>query len=42
MFQGAALERIKMCEGCRVMDIYDDKGGDAQSTIGPSSSGGAS
>ncbi len=42
MFQGAALERIKMCEDCRVMDIYDDKGGDAQSTIGPSSSGGAS
>jgi len=42
MFQGDALARIKMCEDCRVMDIYDDKGGDTQSDIGSSSPGGAS
>jgi hypothetical protein len=22
MFQGAALERLKMCSDCRVIDIY--------------------
>jgi hypothetical protein len=24
MFQGAALERLKMCGDCRVIDIYTD------------------
>ena len=24
MFQGAALERLKMCADCRVVDIYTD------------------
>jgi hypothetical protein len=24
MFQGAALERLKMCSDCRVIDIYSD------------------
>ena len=46
MFQGAALERIKMCEDCRGQDIYGDDGGDAgndaQIAVGPSSTGGTS
>jgi ferredoxin len=42
MFQGAALERIKMCEDCRVNDIYGDEQGDAQVRIDPSSPGRAS
>jgi hypothetical protein len=25
MFQGAALERLKMCGDCRVIDIYTDQ-----------------
>jgi len=40
MFQGAALERISMCEDCRVQDIY----GDERSTLnssGPTSTGGS-
>jgi hypothetical protein len=24
MFQGAALERLKMCGDCRVIDLYSD------------------
>jgi ferredoxin len=39
MFQGAALQRIRMCEDCRVRDIYGDEGGDAQVRIDPSASG---
>ena len=39
MFQGAALERIKMCEDCRVNDIYGDEQGDAQVRIDPASPG---
>jgi len=42
MFQGAALERIKMCEDCRVNDIYGDEQGDEQVRIDPSSPGSAS
>jgi ferredoxin len=34
MFQGDALARIKMCDDCRVVDIYDDQGGDTQTGIG--------
>ena len=25
MFQGEALERLKMCGDCRVIDIYSDR-----------------
>jgi hypothetical protein len=39
LFQGAALERIRMCEDCRVQDIYGDEGGDAQVIIEPSPPG---
>jgi ferredoxin len=39
MFQGAALERIRMCEDCRVRDIYGDEGGEAQVRVDPSASG---
>lgn len=39
MFKGAALERIKMCEDCRVLNIYGDEEGDVQITTGSSSSG---
>lgn len=39
MFQGAALERIKMCEDCRVNDIYGDESSDAQIKIDPSTTG---
>ncbi len=39
MFQGAALERIKMCEDCRINDIYGDEQGDAQVRIDPASPG---
>jgi ferredoxin len=42
MFQGAALERIRMCEDCRVNDIYGDEQGDAQVRIDPSNPGRAS
>jgi len=42
MFQGAALERIRMCEDCRVRDIYGEEGGDAQTRIEPPTSGRAS
>ena len=42
MFQGAALQRIRMCEDCRVRDIYGDEGGDAQIRIDPSPTGRAS
>ena len=42
MFQGAALERIKMCEDCRVNDIYGDESSDAQIKIDPSTTGQAS
>lgn len=39
MFQGVALQRIKMCEDCRVRDIYGDEGGDAQIRVEPQNSG---
>lgn len=39
MFQGAALQRIKMCEDCRVNDIYGDAGGDAHIKVDPSTTG---
>jgi ferredoxin len=39
MFQGAALERIRMCEDCRVRDIYGDEGGEAQVRVDPSAPG---
>ncbi|MGB5177602.1 MAG: 4Fe-4S dicluster domain-containing protein, partial [Gammaproteobacteria bacterium] len=42
MFKGAALQRIRMCEDCRVRDIYGDEGGDAQIRIDPSTNGRAS
>jgi len=42
MFQGDALARIKMCEDCRVVDIYDDQGGDTQTGIGQPLPGGSS
>ena len=42
MFQGVALQRIKMCEDCRVRDIYGDKGGDAHIGVDPSTTGRAS
>ncbi|NOR40585.1 MAG: 4Fe-4S ferredoxin [Gammaproteobacteria bacterium] len=42
MFQGAALERIRMCEDCRVNDIYGDEQSDAQVRIDPSNPGRAS
>jgi ferredoxin len=35
MFQGDALKRIKMCEDCRVRDIYGDEDGDAQIRVDP-------
>jgi ferredoxin len=40
MFEGAALERIKMCEDCRVQDIYGDDAADAQVVIEPLMPGG--
>jgi ferredoxin len=40
MFEGAALERIRMCEDCRVQDIYGDEATDAQVAIEPSLPGG--
>lgn len=40
MFKGAALERIRMCEDCRVQDIYGDEASDAQIAIEPSLPGG--
>ena len=42
MFQGAALERIKMCEDCRVNDIYGDESSAAHIKIDPSTTGQAS
>jgi ferredoxin len=46
MFRGAAMDRIRMCEDCRVRDIFgDDEGdaaGDVQARIEPPSSGRAS
>ncbi|MDX2457468.1 MAG: 4Fe-4S binding protein [Gammaproteobacteria bacterium] len=42
MFQGAALARIKMCQDCRVIDIYDDQDGSTDTRIGQSSPGGSS
>jgi hypothetical protein len=42
MFQGAALERIKMCEDCRVNDIYGDENSDAQIKVDPFTTGRAS
>jgi ferredoxin len=40
MFQGAALERISMCEDCRVRDMYEAEGSDdAQPGSGPFSPG---
>ena len=40
MFEGAALDRIKMCEDCRVQDIYGDEAADAQLAIKPLLPGG--
>jgi ferredoxin len=40
MFKGAALDRIRMCEDCRVQDIYGDDAADAQLAIEPSLPGG--
>jgi ferredoxin len=40
MFEGAALERIKMCEDCRVQDIYGDGAADAQVVVEPLLPGG--
>jgi ferredoxin len=40
MFEGAALERIRMCEDCRVRDIYGDEAADAQLAVEPSLPGG--
>jgi ferredoxin len=40
MFEGAALDRIRMCEDCRVQDIYGDDATDAQLAIEPSLPGG--
>ena len=42
MFQGAALERIKMCEDCRVNDIYGDENSAAQIKVDPFTTGRAS
>ena len=42
MFQGAALQRIKMCEDCRVNDIYGDEGSEAQIKIDPAGTGSTS
>ncbi len=42
MFQGAALERIKMCEDCRVNDIYGDESSVAQIKVDPFTTGRAS
>jgi ferredoxin len=42
MFQGTALERIRMCEDCRVRDIYGDDSSDAQIRVDPSTTGRAS
>jgi len=42
MFQGAALERIKMCEDCRVNDIYGDESSAAHIKIDPPTTGQAS
>ncbi|MDH3887017.1 MAG: 4Fe-4S binding protein [Gammaproteobacteria bacterium] len=39
MFQGAALQRIKMCEDCRVNDIYGDADSEAHIKIDPSANG---
>jgi ferredoxin len=39
MFQGAALQRIRMCEDCRVNDIYGDEGSEAQIKIDPAGTG---
>jgi len=41
-FQGTALQRIRMCEDCRVRDIYGDEGADAQIRVDPSKNGRAS
>ncbi len=35
MFQGAALNRIKMCEDCRVQDIYGNDDNDAHIKVDP-------
>ena len=42
LFQGPALRRIRMCEDCRVRDIYGDEGADAQIRVDPSTTGKAS
>ncbi len=39
LFKGAALQRIKMCEDCRVRDIYGDGAADAQVRVDPSNNG---
>jgi ferredoxin len=39
LFQGTALRRIRMCEDCRVRDIYGDEGADAQIRVDPSTTG---
>jgi len=40
MFEGAALERIKMCEDCRIQDIYGDAAAETELAIKPSLPGG--
>ena len=35
MFQGDALNRIRMCEDCRVQDIYGNENGDANIKVDP-------
>jgi len=35
MFQGAALNRIRMCEDCRVQDIYGNDDNDAHIKVDP-------
>ena len=39
MFQGDALNRIRMCEDCRVQDIYGNENGDANIKVDPAPGG---